>query len=61
MVRSPDSVLLADKDAVIYKLREHVKKTEEDKTNLTDQLLEVRLFVFWCLKKITNCLQRSLK
>ncbi|XP_063689024.1 myosin-15-like isoform X2 [Bolinopsis microptera] len=41
VVRSPDSVLLADKDAVIYKLREHVKKTEEDKTNLTDQLLEV--------------------
>ncbi|KAL5270920.1 hypothetical protein ACHWQZ_G001545 [Mnemiopsis leidyi] len=39
--RSPDSVEIADKDAVIYKLREHVNKLEEDKTNLTDQLIEV--------------------
>ena len=41
MSRSPDSVEIADKDAVIYKLREHVNKLEEDKTNLTDQLIEV--------------------
>ena len=44
--RSPDSVEIADKDAIIYKLREHVNKLEEDKTNLTDQLIEVLRFEF---------------
>ena len=46
MSRSPDSVEIADKDAIIYKLREHVNKLEEDKTNLTDQLIEVLRFEF---------------
>ena len=46
MSRTPDSVEIADKDAIIYKLREHVNKLEEDKTNLTDQLIEVLRFEF---------------
>ena len=44
-VRTEDAVRLADQDAVIFKLREHVAKLEQDRTNLLDQLLEVSDFV----------------
>jgi len=46
--RTEDVVLLADKDAVIYKLREHITKVAADKTNLTDQVLLLRKVIVTC-------------